>query len=151
MADMMAIVSEAIFEKAAGKGPAVGTRLRMDRYTSTNKALDPLGGGGRLYLVTVRPPARKGDQEALWLVAILDRPKHDGEAWIAKPCETPITDISSLRSKIRFESGAGITAKAGALGMSLQTPRTLTAADTAMLDAAAGVAAAAPPSSTPAA
>ena len=146
MADVMAIVSKAVFEKAAGKSPAVGTRLRMDRYTSTNKALDPLAGGGRLYLVTVRPP-----NEALWLVAILDRPKHDGQAWIAKPCDTPITDISNLRAKIKFESGAGITAKAGALGMSLQTPRALTAADTALLDAAAGVGTGAAPADAPAA
>jgi uncharacterized protein (TIGR02996 family) len=140
MPDLMAIVSKAVFEKEAGKNPAVGTRLGMDRYVSTNKALDPLGKGGRLYLVTVRPP-----NEALWLVAILDKPKHDGEAWIAKKCATPITDISKLRSKIKFESGAGITAKKGALGMSLQTPRALTAADAALLDAAAGVAAGAAP------
>jgi uncharacterized protein (TIGR02996 family) len=138
MADLMAIVSKAVFEKAAGKSPALGARLKMDRYTSSNKNLDPLAAGGRLYLVTVRPPT-----EALWLVAILERPKHDGEAWVAKPCDTPITDISKLRSKIKFESGVGITAKAGALGMSLQTPRALTAADTALLDAAAGAAASA--------
>jgi uncharacterized protein (TIGR02996 family) len=129
----MAIVSKAVFEKEAGKNPSAGTRLGMDRYVSTNKGLDPLAKGGRLYLVTVRPP-----NEALWLVAILDQPKHDGEAWIAKKSKTPITDISKLRAKIKFESGAGITAKKGALGMSLQTPRVLTAADAALLDQAAG-------------
>lgn len=133
MPDVMAIVSKAVFEKEAGKNPTVGTRLGMDRYVSTNKGLDPLSKGGRLYLVTVRPP-----NEALWLVAILDKPQHDGEAWIAKKSKTPITDISKLRSKIKFESGTGITAKKGALGMSLQTPRVLTAADAALLDGAAG-------------
>jgi uncharacterized protein (TIGR02996 family) len=131
----MAIVSKAVFEKDAGKNPTVGTRLGMDRYVTTNKALDPLAQGGRLYLVTVRPP-----NEDLWLVAVLDRPKHDGTAWVAKKCTTPITDISKLRSKIQFTSGTGITAKKGALGMSLQTPRALTPADTALLDAAAAAA-----------
>src|SRR5688500_18859166 len=112
----MAIISKAIFEKAAGKAPTVGTKLLMDRYVSTNKALDAVAGGGKLYLVTVRPP-----DEALWLVAILEKPKHDGAQWIAKPSQIPITDISKLRAKIKFESGVGITAKKGALGMSLQT------------------------------
>jgi uncharacterized protein (TIGR02996 family) len=130
---MMAIVSKAVFDREAGKSPALGTRLGMSRYVSTNKNLAPLAGGGRLYLVTVRPP-----KEDLWLVAILDQPKHDGEAWVAKKCRTPITDITKLRSKIKFESGTGITAKKGALGMSLQTPRALTAADAALLDQAAG-------------
>jgi uncharacterized protein (TIGR02996 family) len=130
----MAIISKAIFEKTAGKSPTVGTKLLMDRYVSTNKALDAVAGGGKLYLVTVRPP-----DEALWLVAILEKPKHDGAQWIAKPSQIPITDISKLRAKIKFESGVGITAKKGALGMSLQTPRPLTAADTALLDKAAGL------------
>jgi uncharacterized protein (TIGR02996 family) len=131
----MAIVSKAVFEREAGKSPALGTRLGMDRYVSTNKALDPLARGGRLYLVTVRPP-----KEDLWLVAIIDQPKHDGEAWVARKCQTPITDISKLKSKLKFESGTGIKAKKGALGMSLQTPRALTAADAALLDQAAGAA-----------
>jgi len=134
--DMMAIVSKAVFEREAGKQPALGARLGMDRYVSSNKNLDALAAGGRLYLVTVRPP-----NEDLWLVAILDQPKHDGEAWVARKCGTPITDITPLRKQIKFASGTGITAKKGALGMSLQTPRALTAADTALLDQAAGVAA----------
>jgi uncharacterized protein (TIGR02996 family) len=133
----MAIVSKAVFEREAGKSPALGTRLGMDRYVTTNKALDPLAGGGRLYLVTVRPP-----KEDLWLVAILEQPKHDGEAWVAKKSQTPITDITKLKGKLKFESGTGIKAKKGALGMSLQTPRALTAADAALLDGAAGAAAA---------
>ncbi len=135
MADLMAIVSKAVFEKEAGKSPAVGSRLGMDRYVSANKNLEPLAkdGGGKLYLVTVRPP-----DEKLWLVAVLDQRKFGKGAWIAKASTTPITDISKLRSKLKFESGKGITAAAGALGMSLQTPRALTAADTKLLDAAIG-------------
>jgi uncharacterized protein (TIGR02996 family) len=132
MADMMAIVSKAVFEKAAGKSPAVGTKLAMDRYISANKNLERLAEGGKLYLVTVRPP-----DEALWLVAVLDRPKFDGKQWKAKACETPIVDITHLRGELVFESGKGITAAKGALGMSLQTPRAVTAEDAALLDAAA--------------
>ena len=61
MPDLMAIVSKAVFEKAAGKAPKVGAKLAMDRYVSANKNLEPLAKQGRLFLVTVRPP-----NEALW-------------------------------------------------------------------------------------
>jgi uncharacterized protein (TIGR02996 family) len=142
MADIMAIVSKAVFEKAAGKDARLGKKLGMDRYVSANKGLQGLADGGRLFLVTVRPP-----DEALWLVAVLDQPKFStkDKAWIAAKCETPSTDISALRSQIKFVSGTGITAAKGALGMSLQTPRALTADDVALLDAAVGSASAAPP------
>jgi len=128
MADVMAIVSKAVFEKLAGKAPVIGAKLLMDRYVSANKALAHVAGGGKLFLVTVRPP-----NEALWLVAILDAPKFDGTQWISAPSQLPITDITALRSKLVFESGKGITADPGALGMSLQTPRVLAPADVALL------------------
>jgi uncharacterized protein (TIGR02996 family) len=134
MPDVMVIVSKAVFEKAAGKSPKVGDQLRMDRYVTANKALEPVRTGGKLYLVTVRPP-----DEKLWLVAVLENPKFDGKQWKAAACETAITDISALRSKIKFESGKGISAAAGTLGMSLQTPRVLADADAKLLDAALGV------------
>src|SRR5665647_2158239 len=102
MADMMAIISKAVFEKQAGKAPALGTRLYLDRYVSANKNLERLGDGGKLYLVTVRPP-----DEALWLVAILDNPKFDGSQWVATKSATPLTDISALRGRLVFESGKG--------------------------------------------
>jgi len=140
MADMMAIISKLVFEKAAGKSPTVGTQLRMERYVSANKNLERLSDGGKLYLVTVRPP-----DEALWLVAILEDPEFDGKQWVAKKCTTPITDISALRSKLELESGKGLAAAKGALGMSLQTPRAVTAGDVRLLDKAAGVGAVEPP------
>src|SRR4051812_40748674 len=133
MADVMAIVSKAIFEKAAGKRPALGTQLAMDRYVSANKNLSPLAAGGRLFVVTVRPP-----DEQLWLIAVLDQPAFDGAQWIAAPSAVAITDITHLRAQLEFESGVGLTAKPGALGMSLQTPRVLSADDVALLEAAAG-------------
>jgi hypothetical protein len=134
MSDVMAIVSKAVFEKAAGKGPVLGHALGLDRYTSANKGLTPLAGGGRLFLVTVRPP-----DEALWLVAVLDHPSFSGKEWIAAgPCATPMTDISALKPVLRFESGKGLPTATGTLGMSLQTPRVLTAGDvTALLGALA--------------
>ncbi len=133
MPDMMAIVSKAVFEKAAGKSPELGTQLRMDRYVSANKNLQRLSEGGRLYLVTVRPP-----DEALWLVAILDNPKFEKKQWIAKACETPLVDISNLKRELVFESGKGLPTKKGTLGMSLQTPRAITDEDARLLDEAAG-------------
>jgi len=144
MPDVMVIVSKAVFEKAAGKTPKLGDQLGMDRYVTANKALEPVRGGGKLYLVTVRPP-----NEALWLVAVLENPKFDGKQWKAKPCTTPMTDISSLRSKIKFDSGKGISAAAGTLGMSLQTPRVLSVTDTVLLDNMLGIAAPAPTPAAP--
>jgi len=144
VADVMAIVSKAVFEKAACKHPNVGDVLRMDRYVSAAKGLSPLGDGGKLYLVTVRPP-----NEALWLVGVLDHPTFDGTQWKSAPSPLPITDITALRGQLKFESGKGITAAPGALGMSLQTPRVLAAHDVELLDAATGGAApVAPPLET---
>lgn len=120
MPDVLAIVSKAVFEKeAAGLGP--GQVWPTDRYRSENKNLAQLAAGGRLLLVTVRPP-----KEALWLVAALESPVLTGKEWVAKPNRLPITDVTALRKRIRFTSGKGIQAVAGALGMSLQTPRALT-------------------------
>jgi len=120
MPDVLAIVSKAVFEKeAAGLGP--GQVWPIDRYRSENKHLAQLASGGRLLLVTVRPP-----KEALWLVAVLESPVMTGKEWCAKPNRVPITDVTALRKRIRFASGKGIEAAPGALGMSLQTPRALT-------------------------
>jgi hypothetical protein len=84
-----------------------------------------------MFLVTVRPP------EPRWLVAVLRDPRASDRGWQAKrPNAEPIRDIDSLRDKLRFVTGAGITAKAGALGMSLQTPRVLVDADVALLSGA---------------
>lgn len=130
MGDVMCIVSKAIFEKLAGKKPKLGTVHGMERYVTANKALSPLAEGGKLYLVTVRPP-----DESLWLVGVLENPEFDGNEWsVEAPCTTPITDLSALRKKIKFTSGKGISAAAGTLGMSLQTPRELTAGDVALID-----------------
>jgi len=128
MPDLLAIVSKAVFE-ADARNAAAGQTLPMDRYTSKNPGLAALSEkGSRLFLVTVRPP-----DERLWLVAVLEQPRHDGAAWIAKKNVVPITDIGALRSKIRFTSDTGITEKKGALGMSLQTPRSLIPADVSLL------------------
>jgi hypothetical protein len=127
MPDMLAIISKAVFEKeAAGLKP--GDVLPLDRYRSASRHLDPLKSGGRLFLVTVRPP-----KEALWLVAVLEGLKFEDDEWHAKANRIPITDITALIPRIRFESGKGISAAKGALGMSLQTPRALAAEDLSLL------------------
>ena len=137
MPAILAIVSKAVFEKDAQQGGerlGLGDTLPLDRYHSSNRALEPLGGGGRLFLVTVRPP-----DERLWLVAVLDGPAFRDGAWIAAaPNRVPLTDISALRGTLRFTSGKGISPDKGALGMSLQTPRVLADADVAQLLAAFG-------------
>lgn len=132
MADVLAIISKAQFEKAMGVPGAMGGTFHFDRYVSSQKTLDALAGGGSLYLVTVRPP------EQLWLVAVLENPKRKGDAWVAKRNMVPSTRLDALRSKLKFEGGGGINAKPGALGMSLQTPRRLTPNDVALLQGAIG-------------
>src|SRR5262245_55378792 len=130
MASVLAIVSKAVFEKivkAKGSGE-LGDVLGIDRYTSNHASLDPLEDGGSLFLVTVRPP-----NEALWLVGILDDPLPGEDGWHTEPSTHAISDISALKSKLEFATGAGITAKKGALAMSLQTPRVLTEADVELL------------------
>src|SRR5688572_2074990 len=126
--DIFAIVSKAVFERDArvkGKLVSPGDVWPVDRYNSASKPLQALANGGRIFLVTVRPP-----KEELWLLGIVDQPKFDGSAWISKtPNTTPVTNISSLRRTIQFESGKGMTQDKGTLGMSLQTPRALAAAD----------------------
>ncbi|WP_426733394.1 hypothetical protein [Myxococcus faecalis] len=132
MPDMLAIISKAIFEKEA-VGLSPGKVLPTDRYRSQSKHLAPLENGGRLFLVTVRPP-----DEALWLVAVLEGLSLDDDGWVGRKNRVPITDVTTAIPKLRFESGKGIQAAKGALGMSLQTPRTLTAGDVELLLSSAG-------------
>jgi hypothetical protein len=139
MADLMAVVSKAVFEKMT-KTAKVGDVLPIDRYTSGNPVLNRLEEeGSRLFLFTVRPP-----DEQLWLVGVLGGLSFDGEAWIGEANSTPIADLHGVREQIQFESGVGLHAKPGALGMSLQTPRGLTAEDADLLLGAAGGEAPAP-------
>ncbi|HEY1552197.1 MAG TPA: serine/threonine-protein kinase [Kofleriaceae bacterium] len=127
MPDLLAIVSKAVFERDA-RGVTLGDVWPVDRYTSANKALAPLAStesdGGRIFLVTVRPP-----NEQLWLVGVLDSPRFDGTAWLADANDTPATNITALRKTIVFESGKGMLQDRGTLGMSLQMPRVLAASD----------------------
>lgn len=128
MVDIVAIISKPIFEeqaKSGGKLLGPGSVLPLDRYLSKNKALAPLAQGGRLVLVTVRPP-----NERLWLVAILENPVFKGDEWrAAAPNQVKITDISGLRKSLKLASGKGLAQNKGALGMSLQTPRALAPED----------------------
>lgn len=139
MADILAIVSKAVFQKEAGTLKP-GKIWPIDTYASTNKALEPLGSGGRLFLVTVRPPS-----DILWLVAVLENPQMVAKGWKSGRNRVPITDITALVSRLRFANGKGINAAPGTLGMSLQTPRALDGASAALLDGAAWSAGIAPP------
>lgn len=117
MASVLAIVSKAVFDKAYANAN-VGHVLAMS-YASANKALDALRGGGGLFLVTVRPP-----DERLWLVAILESPRFAGGAWRGTNA-TPIIDVTRVLPELELEHGVGVAFKAGALGMTLQSPRRL--------------------------
>lgn len=78
--------------------------------------------------MTVRPP-----HEERWLVAILEEPRKLGTEWVGRPDRTPVRDITPLLESLKFASGTGISAKPGALAMSLQTPRVLTSGDVSLL------------------
>jgi hypothetical protein len=154
MPDIIAIISKGVFEQEARKGKGllgVGAVLPLDRYVSKNKGLAPLAQGGRLVLVTVRPP-----NERLWLVAILEQPVFKGDMWVAPaPNTVPIADITPLRKTIKLAAGKGLSQDKGALGMSLQTPRALAPEDMVSLlaklapaDGPAEIAARLPPSVT---
>jgi len=133
---IMAIVSKAVFEKDL-RGAKVGDCYPIEVYRSQHATLDALAGGGRLWLVTVRP----GD--ALWLVGVLRDPDKTKQGWVAANA-TSIIDISHLKSKLEFASGAGLPNEAGKLGMALQTPRALSSGDVELLEAALGAAASMP-------
>jgi hypothetical protein len=142
MPSILAVVSKKVFEADArrdGKKLGLGDVWPTARYASAHAALRPLCEGGDILLMTVRPP-----DEALWLVAVLESPKFDGEGWAAKENAVPMTDATSLRAKIQFANGSGVTAEKGKLGMSLQTPRTLSAETEALLLQLSGAAAATP-------
>jgi eukaryotic-like serine/threonine-protein kinase len=149
--DILAIVSKAIFERDArtrdGEPLAPGDVWPVDRYNSAHKAFLPLEGGGRIFLVTVRPP-----DERLWFLGVVEEPAFDGSSWIAGTANRlPVTDITHLRRSITFESGKGMSQDRGTLGMSLQTPRALTAHDVErILAAVTGDGAAEPPPASPA-
>lgn len=130
MSDVLVIVSAALFDRArdaAGKKLRKGSVWPTDAYVSTNKAIaNKLTGD--LWLVTVR-------EESLWLVAVLQRPRHDGRAWTAAANAVPVVDITELAGQLEFDSGTGVNVER--MAMSLQTPRGLTAGDVAKLKAAA--------------
>jgi hypothetical protein len=150
VASVFAVVSKKVFESDArigGKVVGIGDVWPTEKYASTHASLKPLKDGGHLFLVTVRPP-----NEALWLIAVLKDVTSVKDGYKAKPNTVAVVDITSLKSKIKFATGSGITAAKGKLGMSLQTPRTLTDPDVALLLAAgSGGAAAAPAAAAPAA
>lgn len=127
---VLAVVSKAVFEKEA-RGLGVGATWATALYASENPALAALGGGGDLWLVTVRP----GD--TLWLVGVLRGPKKGKGGWRAEANAVAIRDVTALIPRLRFASGKGLAAAKGKLGMSLQTPRALADSDVALFEAAA--------------
>ena len=144
MGDVFAIVSKAVFEKQAGV--SLGDVWSVDHYNGTNKVFEnTLPGGGRIFMVTVRPP-----DEQLWLVAVLESPTFDAKKklWSAASNIVAATDISALRPSLKFSSGKGMSQDAGTLGMSLQTPRALGDGDADQILAIIGGGSAAPTSTS---
>jgi uncharacterized protein (TIGR02996 family) len=130
MASVMAIVSRKVFERdfrVGGKVAVVGEVVPTTTYASSQRTLDRLADGGDLFLITVTPA------EELLLVGVLADPTFAKDRWTAAANVTPVTDISGLVGKLELENGKGITARPGALAMSLQTPRVLADQDVVLL------------------
>lgn len=128
MASVLALVSKAVW---AGLGTfQLGDVVGIDRYTSKHAAFAQLEDGDSIVLVTVRP-------KGLLLVAILDQPKRRGDALVGAGNRTPLAFIDAQLRKLQLADGKGITAPLDKLGMSLQTPRVLAAADIELLRGAA--------------
>lgn len=148
MAEILAIVSKNVFETTAyvgGRLAAIGDVWPTDRYVSAQRVFESLAiEGGRILLVTVRPP-----DDTLWFVGSLEAPAFEDGAWIARPNNRRVTDITALRQTILFTSGKGISQTEGMLGMSLQTPRALMRASAAAILGLAGGDVAPPPPGAP--
>lgn len=130
MASVMAIISKKQFQQLVAAAE-LGSVVPLTRYDSSHRSLTPLTEGGALFCVTVRP------DDQLWLVALLERPRFVGDHWEAAPNRVALTNITPLLPELRFSTGKGVTAAPGKLAMSLQTPRSLTEDDEALLRAAA--------------
>ncbi|MDX9723289.1 MAG: hypothetical protein RBU37_21230, partial [Myxococcota bacterium] len=126
MSSILALVSKKAFDsvRVNGRSLQLGELWPVDQYLSKTPALRTLEAGGALFLVTVRPP-----DERLWLLAILQDPRFDGSKWTCAQNTTPVREISHLVPKFRFANGTGLNPAPGKLGMSLQTPRVLSAED----------------------
>jgi len=132
---MLAIVNKQIFldeVDEAGLGPGRVLDYWCN-YVSDHPRLDRLKEGDRLYLVTV-PPGTSN----LWLLAVYEHVRRikSGYPRAKRKNQVPITDITQLRDKLRFDNGIGIKWRHGEMPQSLQTPRILTAADVQLLERA---------------
>lgn len=132
---MLAIVNKAIFKDEIEE-PEYGPGDTLDywhNYVSDHPRLGELTSGSRLFLVCVPPRTNH-----LWLVAVCESIKRSGRGYpqSTRKNRTPITDITHLRDKLRFDNGIGIKWRGGVMAQSLQTPRILTADDVRLLEQA---------------
>lgn len=132
---MLAIVNKDIFKNKIEKqdyGPG-DTLDSWRKYESDHPRLDELRNGSRLFLVCVPPQTKH-----LWLVAVYESIKRNerGYPQSTRKNRTPITDITHLRDKLRFDNGIGIKWRGGVMAQSLQTPRILTEDDVRLLEQA---------------
>jgi len=121
---LMALVRRRDFERLA-PGAAPGAVVPLETYPHKKwSILDGLAGG-RLFLVTVRPP-----DERVWLIGVLENPTLNDKAWVAEhENDRPIVDITDRLAGLSHR----IAAAAGALAMAFQDPIPLTEADAALL------------------
>ncbi|MBA2541213.1 MAG: hypothetical protein H0V17_16345, partial [Deltaproteobacteria bacterium] len=122
MASVIALLERAQLKKHA-KSVALGAVLPIDSFVTSERSFaTELSYGGALYLVI--EGANPGE---LWLVAALEAPETSGvrmgdkrkPGWYSPVNVTPVTDISSLRGKLRIRDD---------LGTAFEEPRILTPA-----------------------
>lgn len=140
MADTMVVVDRSHWRNESrrlGRTLVPGVLLPWRSYVTGN----PLVGkyierGDRLFLVHAH-------REELWLAAIYEnvtrarrRPGGQFRWESARPNRVRILDVTSLRRRLRFHTGKGLTHKPRSLGNSLQSPRMLTDEDIRLLEVA---------------
>src|ERR1700689_4897689 len=125
---VMAIVKRKVFEDPTNTKPGEripGRLLPWNFYDSTQPRIAAaVKHGDSVFLVTVR---KEADGEKLWLVAqFTSMSKVKGRFKSSMQNTTPITDITHLRTQLRFGNGIGLSSVTGKLAQSLQKSRFLT-------------------------
>jgi hypothetical protein len=131
MRGVLVVLSLSVFERELERCTEgdVWATAQLASSAALDRALaspDKKGGGGTLYVVTVRPSGR------IWLLAVLADVKKKRDAWCAEANRAPITEINALLSRMRFANGARVSAKVIA---AMKGARVLSKASTAVLDA----------------
>src|SRR5262245_55934201 len=84
-----------------------GERWNIERDELWHPGLDRLRGGAPLFLVDVRP------ETDLFVTAVIEASRFDAHGWAGGAADVVLVDIGHLRSRLRFDTGMGVTGSKG--------------------------------------